>query len=90
VPWYHRNVDYDELLFVHEASRGFDGNTMTPGLFFVAPQGIHHGAPREAHEQAKANFKPGAMFDMHFVNIDTEKPVQLTEAALTVEVKPER
>lgn len=87
VPWYHRNIDYDELLFVHRANQGFDGKTMPPGLFLVAPQGLHHGAPREAHAHAKASFTPGAMFDMLLVNIDTEKAVQLTEAAALAELK---
>jgi homogentisate 1,2-dioxygenase len=43
-PWYHRNVDFDEIAFFHGGS--LYGIPMPPGLISHAPQGVHHGAPR--------------------------------------------
>lgn len=43
-PWYHRNVDYDEIAFFHGGS--LYGIPMPPGLISHAPQGVHHGHRR--------------------------------------------
>ncbi len=40
-PWYHRNVDYDEIAFFHGGS--LYGIPMPPGLISHAPQGVHLG-----------------------------------------------
>ena len=45
-PWYHRNVDFDEIAFFHGGS--LYGIPMPPGLISHAPQGVHHGARRRA------------------------------------------
>src|ERR1700722_14469618 len=50
-PWYHRNVDYDEIAFFHGGSPY--GIPMPPGLISHAPQGVHHGAPEKARERAR-------------------------------------
>ena len=53
VPGYHRNVDYDELVFTHAGmlmsrsrESGIGGGKLT-----WHPQGIHHGPNRKAFEQ---------------------------------------
>jgi len=53
-PWYHRNVDYDEIAFFHGGS--VYGIPMPPGLITHAPQGVHHGAPERARERARRKF----------------------------------
>ena len=53
-PWYHRNVDYDEIAFFHGGS--LYGIPMPPGLISHAPQGVHHGAPEKARERARRKF----------------------------------
>lgn len=51
IPWYHRNVDYDEIAFMHGGE--VFGIPMTEGLISHAPQGFHHGAPEPARERAR-------------------------------------
>lgn len=54
VPGYHRNVDYDEVVFTHSGilmsrsrESGIGGGKLT-----WHPQGIHHGPHRKAFEQS--------------------------------------
>lgn len=53
-PWYHRNVDFDEVAFFHGGS--LYGQPMPPGLISHAPRGVHHGAPERARERARRLF----------------------------------
>lgn len=76
VPAYHRNVDYDEIVFTHSGrlmSRAEDQGAATLTLH---PAGIHHGPNPRAFEGAK---KADRM-DAFLVNIDAEKPLRWTEA----------
>jgi homogentisate 1,2-dioxygenase len=45
-PWYHRNVDFDEIAFFHGGT--LYGIPMPAGLVSHAPQGVHHDAPEKA------------------------------------------
>jgi homogentisate 1,2-dioxygenase len=54
VPGYHRNVDYDELVFTHAGilmSRSRESGIGT-GKLTWSPQGIDHGPHRKAFEQS--------------------------------------
>jgi homogentisate 1,2-dioxygenase len=42
VPFYHRNMDYDEVLFYHQGEF-FSRAGIQPGTLTLHPQGIHHG-----------------------------------------------
>ncbi|HEY6395471.1 MAG TPA: homogentisate 1,2-dioxygenase [Candidatus Binataceae bacterium] len=84
VPWYHRNIDYDEIYFVHRQKRGFDGREGAPGILLLFPQGIHHGLPREAYDADRANELPGDGLDFYIVGVDAERPVKLTREAEAV------
>ena len=55
-PWYHRNVDFDEIAFFHGGS--LYGIPMPPGLISHAPQGVHHGAPGRRRASAPAQVRP--------------------------------
>ncbi|WP_343599745.1 homogentisate 1,2-dioxygenase [Mycobacterium sp.] len=68
-PWYHRNVDYDEIAFFHGGS--LYGLPMPPGLISHAPQGVHHGAPEKARERARRKFDDYARVDWQVIAIDT-------------------
>ncbi|OBJ47943.1 homogentisate 1,2-dioxygenase [Mycobacterium asiaticum] len=68
-PWYHRNVDYDEIAFFHGGS--LYGIPMPPGLISHAPQGIHHGAPEKARERARRKFEDYQRVDWQVIAIDT-------------------
>ncbi|RMH07281.1 MAG: homogentisate 1,2-dioxygenase [Nitrospirae bacterium] len=47
VPFYHRNMDYDEVLFYH-TGEFFSRSGITPGMLTLHPQGIHHGPQPQA------------------------------------------
>ncbi|MEO6794159.1 MAG: homogentisate 1,2-dioxygenase [Mycobacterium sp.] len=68
-PWYHRNVDYDEIAFFHGGS--LYGIPMPPGLISHAPQGVHHGAPEKARERTRRKFDDYQRVDWQVIAIDT-------------------
>ena len=70
-PWYHRNVDYDEIAFFHGGS--LYGIPMPPGLISHAPQGVHHGAPEKARERARRKFDEYDKVDWQVIAIDTRR-----------------
>ena len=76
-PWYHRNVDYDEIAFFHGGS--LYGIPMPPGLISHAPQGVHHGAPEKARERARRKFDDYSRVDWQVIAIDTRR--RLTPSA---------
>ena len=52
VPFYHRNTDYDEVLFYHEGEF-FSRAGIQAGMLTLHPQGIHHGPQPQAVEAGK-------------------------------------
>jgi homogentisate 1,2-dioxygenase len=52
VPFYHRNTDYDEVLFYHEGEF-FSRAGIQPGMLTLHPQGVHHGPQPLAVSAAK-------------------------------------
>jgi homogentisate 1,2-dioxygenase len=53
VPFYHRNMDYDEVLFYHQGDF-FSRAGIQPGMLTLHPQGIHHG-PQPSAVQSSAS-----------------------------------
>ncbi len=76
-PWYHRNVDYDEVSFFHGGD--LFGIPMPPGLISHAPQGVHHGAPEKARERARRKFDEQDRVGWKVISIDTTR--RLTPSA---------
>ena len=70
-PWYHRNVDFDEIAFFHGGS--LYGAPMPPGLISHAPQGLHHGAPEKVRERARRRFDDYDRVDWKVIAIDTRR-----------------
>lgn len=70
-PWYHRNVDFDEIAFFHGGS--LYGIPMPPGLISHAPQGVHHGAPEKARERARRKFDDFDSVDWKVIAVDTRR-----------------
>lgn len=79
-PWYHRNVDYDEIAFFHAGS--LYGIPMPPGLVSHAPQGVHHGAPEKARERARRKFDDYDRVDWSVIAIDTRRRLIPSEEVL--------
>jgi len=73
VPFYHANIDYDEVLFYHQGDF-FSRDNIAAGAFTYHPQGIHHGPHPNAF--AKANDK--TYTDEYAVMIDTKYPLQMS------------
>ncbi len=74
VPFYHSNIDYDEVLFYHRGDF-FSRDNIEQGAMTFHPQGIHHGPHPKAFE--KANDKTHT--DEFAVMIDTRYPLQTTK-----------
>ena len=73
VPFYHSNIDYDEVIFYHQGSF-FSRDNINPGCFTFHPQGIHHGP----HPKAYDNVSDKTHTDEFAVMIDTKFPLTPT------------
>ena len=80
VPWYHRNVDLDEVAFYHGGS--VFGVDMPAGLISHAPQGIHHGLPERPRERARRRFDVDERVEWKIIAIDTRRRLVPSEAML--------
>ncbi len=75
VPFFHRNADYDEVLFYH-AGDFFSRDNIGPGMMTLHPMGIHHGP----HPQALAKQHLLTRTNEVAVMLDTRFPLQRTSA----------
>lgn len=82
VPFYHANIDFDEVIFYHDGEF-FSRGGITPGMVTFHPQGIHHGPHPKAAEVAKTKDRTNEKAVM----IDTRNPLNPTAAADSAEVK---
>jgi homogentisate 1,2-dioxygenase len=71
VPFFHSNIDFDEVLFYH-AGNFFSRDNIKPGALTYHPQGIHHGP----HPKAFANANEKEFTDEFAVMIDTRFPLE--------------
>ncbi len=82
VPFYHRNMDYDEVLFYHQGNF-FSRAGIQAGMLTLHPQGIHHGPQPEAIEASKSK----AHTDEVAVMIESRRPFKVLPDLETVEIK---
>lgn len=80
VPFYHRNIDFDEVLFYH-AGNFFSREGISAGSITWHPQGIHHGP----HPNAEKNAADKDFTHEIAVMVDTRYPLRATKAAESVE-----
>jgi homogentisate 1,2-dioxygenase len=85
VPFFHRNVDYDELIFYHRGEF-FSRAGITEGMMTLHPAGIHHGPQPRAVERSAAR-GPGGMADEVAVNIDARRPLALADSSTPLRVE---
>lgn len=78
IPWYHRNVDFDEIAFYHGGN--VFGIAMPAGLISHAPQGIHHGIPERARERARRRHDEDRRVEWRVIAIDTRRRLVPTPA----------
>lgn len=89
VPWYHRNIDYDEVFFVHSGDFTLSRRSGTTpfGVLSYNPQGLHHGPQPGVLEGSIKNWKKDARLEFVAVNVDTEEPLIMAPEAQEVEIK---
>ncbi|MCO4764036.1 MAG: homogentisate 1,2-dioxygenase [Myxococcales bacterium] len=75
VPFYHSNIDFDEVLFYHDGSF-FSREGIDQGMVTFHPQGIHHGPQPGAVKAIDGKTRT----DEKAVMIDTRRPLELTDA----------
>jgi len=82
VPFYHRNIDFDEVLFYH-AGNFFSREGISQGAVTWHPIGIHHGP----HPNAAKNAETKTHTEEIAVMVDTVLPLEATLSAESVEFK---
>lgn len=73
VPFYHSNIDFDEVLFYHQGNF-FSRDNIAPGAITFHPQGIHHGP----HPKAFKNSEHKTFTDEFAVMIDAKNSLHPT------------
>ena len=76
VPFYHRNIDYDETIFYHDGEF-FSRAGIGAGMLTWHPQGIHHGPQPQAVASASDKHETNEIAVM----LDARRPLNLTDAA---------
>ena len=56
LPFYHRNIDYDEVIFYHEGNF-FSKAGIEPGMITLHPAGLDHGPHPKAFQRDKENME---------------------------------
>ena len=77
LPFFHRNVDYDEVIFYHRGEF-MSRAGITEGMLTFHPSGIHHGPQPKAVERSNER-GPGGFADEIAINIDARRPLHLTD-----------
>ena len=82
VPFYHSNIDFDEVIFYHQGNF-FSRDNIDHGTLTFHPQGIHHGP----HPKAFAGADDKTHTDEFAVMIDARNPLLPTPLFETQENK---
>ncbi len=82
VPFFHSNDDYDEVIFYHHGEF-FSRDNIHPGVVSLHPCGFTHGPHPKALQNAFEQPAPGT--NEVAVMLDTRDPLEVGEAATTVE-----
>jgi homogentisate 1,2-dioxygenase len=82
VPFYHRNTDYDEVLFYHDGEF-FSRAGIQPGMLTLHPQGIHHGPQPQAVQAGKTRTHTSEVAVM----VESKAPFTVQPEMETVEIK---
>jgi homogentisate 1,2-dioxygenase len=79
VPFYHANIDADEVLFYHSGDF-FSRVGIDQGYMTLHPQGVHHGPQPAAIEASKSKTRT----DEVAVMVETHHPLELSDEAQAV------
>jgi homogentisate 1,2-dioxygenase len=81
VPFYHSNIDFDEVLFYH-SGEFFSRAGISPGMLTFHPQGIHHGPQEKAFDRAAKATRTEEVAVM----LDTKHPLKPCAAIERTEI----
>jgi homogentisate 1,2-dioxygenase len=81
VPFYHSNIDFDEVIFYHSGDF-FSRSGIEPGMLTFHPQGIHHGPQPAAFERSRNATRTEEVAVM----VDTKRPLRPLLKVLATEV----
>lgn len=81
VPFYHQNIDYDEVLFYHDGDF-FSRDNLHAGMMTFHPAGFPHGP----HPKAIEKIDQKTRTDEYAVMVDTRFPLYVDNNLETVEV----
>ena len=79
VPFYHANIDADEVLFYHSGDF-FSRVGIDQGYMTLHPQGVHHGPQPAAIEASKSKTRT----DEVAVMVETHAPLEISDEAQAV------
>lgn len=82
VPFYHQNIDYDEVLFYHDGNF-FSRDNLHAGMMSLHPMGFPHGP----HPKAVKNVGTKTETDEIAVMVDSRWPLEIDPALEGVELK---
>jgi homogentisate 1,2-dioxygenase len=79
LPYYHRNIDYDEVIFYHEGTF-FSRGGIEPGMLTLHPMGIDHGPHPQAWERDRQGLTKETK--EYAVALDAVEPLMITAEGL--------
>ena len=82
VPFFHSNIDRDEVLFYHQG-QFFSRAGIGEAYITHHPQGLHHGPQAAAIEASKTK----EFADEYAIMVEAERPLQREEALGTIEIE---
>lgn len=86
IPFYHSNVEYDEIIFYHEGNF-FSRDNIEPGLVTFHPAGFTHGPHPNALKKMLKQDK--TMTNEYAVMVDTKNPLEIPEDIRNTACDPE-
>jgi homogentisate 1,2-dioxygenase len=79
MPPFHRNIDYDEVIFAHGGR--VLGTEIAPASIRLAPQGLHHGIPDTFIQESRGRWQPHEYYDWKLIGVDAERPLKVAPEA---------
>jgi homogentisate 1,2-dioxygenase len=75
VPPFHRNIDYDEVMFAHAGT--VLSSPIAPASISLLPQGLHHGLPDAFSQLVRKTWKSDDYYEQKLIAVDTERPLKV-------------
>lgn len=79
VPPFHRNIDYDEVMFAHAGK--VLSSELAPATITLYPQGLHHGLPDAYSRLVRKSWQRHDYYDQKLIAVDTERRMKVAPEA---------